>query len=476
MPEIKKYLNRDGLDEYNSLLPHSSAEMQTYVNEWMDEHPEASTTVQDGAITEPKLADKSISLRTLADDTVHMLKGAILTGNLSGNVLSSDEAYSAPPVALTVEGKSTQDGTPTPEAPVEIVSLEQLQLMLAGKQLMDWAHPFRTGTYNYDVPVGTVIQSGTSSAVNVNVDASGIMTVVINMAWAGAIWRSPNLPNGTYYIYLPSASDGGTGSGTSYGSTLFIVDKNNKVLRKYNAHASTGNWSAVVTLTGDEAAICVNAGTRSGTINKTFIYDSPQLEVGNVLTEYAPFSMQSVLLNLTQALRSLPDGTHDALSFAYLRPSTREGWAWYTPTRVQRVGEIDPSTISWRLTNNKYFGTINDCKSGVLKQVGVLCTALFGVATIVESSDIEDNKIALRSTPYHGVWISVGTFNAGIPECSLLYPLDNQIVSTLEPIELPFTAAPNFTIWNDPSTGLQMEYVRNSNIVIQNIEQAIADQ
>lgn len=161
MPEIKKYLNRDGLEEYNSLLPHSSAEMQTYVNEWMDEHPEASTTVQDGAITERKLADKSVSLRTLADDTVHMLKGAILTGNLSGNVLTADDAYSAPPVSLTVDGKSTQDGTPTPDAPVEIVSLEQVGLTFAGKNLLDvsdWEHDSNSGI--------VVVEDGTALRIS----------------------------------------------------------------------------------------------------------------------------------------------------------------------------------------------------------------------------------------------------------------------------------------------------------------------
>ena len=137
MPEIKKYLNRDGLEEYNSLLPHSSSEMQTYVNDWLGEHPEATTTVQDGAITDRKLADKSVSLRTLADDTVHMLKGAILTGNLSGEVLTADDAYSAPPIALTVEGKSTQDGTPTPDVPVEIESIGQILLHASADGTMD---------------------------------------------------------------------------------------------------------------------------------------------------------------------------------------------------------------------------------------------------------------------------------------------------------------------------------------------------
>ena len=46
----------------------------------------------------------------------------ILAGSKTGNPVSCNDAYSAPLCGLTVYGKSTQDGTPTPDAPVPIVS------------------------------------------------------------------------------------------------------------------------------------------------------------------------------------------------------------------------------------------------------------------------------------------------------------------------------------------------------------------
>lgn len=46
----------------------------------------------------------------------------ILTGSETGNPLSVDDAFPAPLCGLTVYGKSTQDGTPTLDAPVPIVS------------------------------------------------------------------------------------------------------------------------------------------------------------------------------------------------------------------------------------------------------------------------------------------------------------------------------------------------------------------
>ena len=46
----------------------------------------------------------------------------VLVGTETGNPASCDDAFSAPLCGLTVYGRSTQDGTPTPDAPVPIVS------------------------------------------------------------------------------------------------------------------------------------------------------------------------------------------------------------------------------------------------------------------------------------------------------------------------------------------------------------------
>lgn len=46
----------------------------------------------------------------------------ILVGTETGNPVAVDDAFAAPLCGLTLYGKSTQDGTPTPDAPVPIVS------------------------------------------------------------------------------------------------------------------------------------------------------------------------------------------------------------------------------------------------------------------------------------------------------------------------------------------------------------------
>ena len=46
----------------------------------------------------------------------------VLVGTETGNPIAVDDAFSAPLCGLTVYGKSTQDGTPSPDSPVPIVS------------------------------------------------------------------------------------------------------------------------------------------------------------------------------------------------------------------------------------------------------------------------------------------------------------------------------------------------------------------
>ena len=54
-------------------------QIQEYVDDWLNDHPEATTTVQDGAITEAKLAD-ALKLKTIKDYVTPEMFGAIGDG------------------------------------------------------------------------------------------------------------------------------------------------------------------------------------------------------------------------------------------------------------------------------------------------------------------------------------------------------------------------------------------------------------
>ena len=70
-----------------------------------------------------QIATNKEDIGSLKEDTAVLQKRQnVLVGSETGNPVSCDDAFAAPLCGLTVYGKSTQDGTPTPDAPVPIVS------------------------------------------------------------------------------------------------------------------------------------------------------------------------------------------------------------------------------------------------------------------------------------------------------------------------------------------------------------------
>lgn len=92
----------------------------------------------------------------------------VLIGREAGNPLSVDDAFSAPLCGLTVYGKSTQDGTPTPDAPVPIVSAGDsgsVTVKVTGKNLLYLPdiEERTVGGVTYSVKNGVIKIKGTSS-------------------------------------------------------------------------------------------------------------------------------------------------------------------------------------------------------------------------------------------------------------------------------------------------------------------------
>lgn len=72
--------------------------------------------------TEQQLTDSQQEQARSNINAADKARQNILVGTETGNPIAVDDAFSAPLCGLTVYGKSTQDGTPTPDAPVPIVS------------------------------------------------------------------------------------------------------------------------------------------------------------------------------------------------------------------------------------------------------------------------------------------------------------------------------------------------------------------
>ena len=66
-----------------SLPSPTDAQVDSAVSDWLDLHPEATTTVQDGAITTAKLADGAVTDAKLANNVIPKLMGTISPSNYS---------------------------------------------------------------------------------------------------------------------------------------------------------------------------------------------------------------------------------------------------------------------------------------------------------------------------------------------------------------------------------------------------------
>lgn len=102
-----------------------------------------------------QIAANKEAVSQLKEDTSALHKRQnVLVGSETGNPASCNDAYSAPLCGLTVYGKSTQDGTPTPDAPVPIVSAGDsgnVAVKVTGKNLLNPAL-FQNNKYqNFDV-------------------------------------------------------------------------------------------------------------------------------------------------------------------------------------------------------------------------------------------------------------------------------------------------------------------------------------
>ena len=81
-----------------------------------------ANTAASNADTKAKLANDAAKRAEDAAEKADKARQNILIGSETGNTVSVSDAFSASLCGLTVYGKSTQDGTPTPDAPVPIVS------------------------------------------------------------------------------------------------------------------------------------------------------------------------------------------------------------------------------------------------------------------------------------------------------------------------------------------------------------------
>ena len=392
--------------------------------------------------------------------------------------------------ATPYEQYSKGKPSPSPDWPQPILSVDELGLEIHGKQLMDWEHPFKTGSFYYDENTGSRFYPSSDSGVSTQIDGDNLV-ISIGAGWKGAVYRTPNLPSGTKcYVKIPNGVH--SGSGSQYGSNIYVVDKDNVVTRRISHKASLAVGSYAITLAEGEAAFVFTVGFRSSTTG-TITFEKPQIELGSTATEYAPYIGTTVpnLLPDGYSLRSLPNGIKDELHLTYLRPSDRPGWAWYDRKLVKRVDlTILDGSESYGSEGGRYYVRQNNMKRLDDYSQSLLCDYLKpyprqsyigGVVYFVSGISGYYHATAYAGQNWFYVAIEKDMTASDTKQwvsehhISVQYPLATPETTSLDPIELPAMQSGLTNVWSDPSTNLSITYERDRNIVISNLKASIDD-
>lgn len=202
----------------------------------------------------------------------------VLVGTETGNPLSVDDAFPAPMCGLTVYGRSTQDGTPTPDAPVPIVSAGDggsVAVKVTGKNLLNSA--LMNPAFS-DKGISAKQNSDGSYTISGTPIVDGTIVLWICGGWNNAVPLF-TIPPGSYYSNV----------------SIFYYDGKTRTSKK-NAFTLLEPFRVTGVMYDQTYAI-----------NKTYNFlIAPQLELGTTATAYSPYREQLLTLPTPNGLPGIP--------------------------------------------------------------------------------------------------------------------------------------------------------------------------
>ena len=417
-----------------------------------------TSSIADFAVTTPKLADQSVTDAKLSTTGVlakaNRLFGNVLRGTATGAVTQAHGTYAAPPLDLTVNGMSVQDGTPTPSDPVDIESVDSVTICAAGRNLLvgtDVSGSNNSVTRSYTASTGVLAMSGTASANNTDIDivlASGLL-----------------VPDGES---LTVTLVDGT---RSKSAALYVYARNAAGTYVQYKTMDAGAWSVTLDEVGGEELVTFKV--RANTGNVLGISSRVMVTLGSdVPTEYVAGSYAATAIGLQgHSLRSLPDGTHDELAV------DADG----NVTLVQRVGYVADAggiVASQAAGGNAGYYAICSVTQPLdnTKKENILCTGYKARATADHGNCYFVNSSTSVVFANSG-FTSKSTAKELLTGIEFIYPLATPVTILLGTVTLPSLPAPEATAWVDmsPQTTMTLDYERDLTMAITAIESAIAD-
>ena len=227
----------------------------------------------------------------------------------SETIIFSDRQPDAHLNTFTIYGVSQQDGTPTPDTPVEVVSAEDFDVVCSGKNLINESNQW----YSQHGNVSSTFADGTWTITN----AAG--------ASKSAVFEIGSLPAGTYTINQSTAKS-------------LHLQADGKTIWQ------TASFPKTFTFTAKKENVTITAYPSA---NTSITISNLQLEFGSAATQYTPY-IAPYTAHITGAMRGIPK-TGGWAARDYIESDGTSVW------KVQNVDEtIDECTTESIVNNSAY--------------------------------------------------------------------------------------------------------------------------
>lgn len=341
---------------------------------------------------------------------------------------------------------------PSPDYPQEIKSVDDLALLLAGKNILDPSM----------IEQGTLI-AGHNIASDYRCRTDARIPVVIGRS----IVMSGTSSSGTLLYHV-----------SFYKNGIF--------------ETSGVGWMAIgqaITVPSgvDECRFTFRNSDDSAIVPSDLT--NMQLEYGSTATAYTPYIGQSVEIPLSDnTARSLPDNTRDQLTLSYIKKSTTPGYGVFSKVLTQRIDECDMGDLEWEYSTTYHMmhAEVDGMRTAESGTYTLYCTGYkdYSNASVGSLDTNMPDKSIAQCADYATLYVKdsdytdAELFTTAVTGMKVQYALATPVTHALGTIELPVLPTPDLTAWCDGGSAqpsMSIGYEQDINIVIQGLEAAIAD-
>lgn len=454
-----------------------------------------ATLTQAGQAADAKqVGDAMRAIHEELDEKVEKVHQNILIGSESGASVSVSDAFAAPICGLNLYGRSTQDGTPSPDNPVPIVSAGSkgtLAVKVMNKNLFNYLAPpdEDKGWYGGEYAI-----------------KEDILTVTAKHGWHIYWYKNP-APKKTTTVSLAYRQKDSTTSGNTYHSFAIVKSDDKSYPTKGDQYIvdepePATEWKKVTgTIEPSEyIGIFICLQNENAEEYREIEIKDMQIELGSTATEYKPYHEKNLILQT-------PDGIRGIQTLTNGNYVDETGQKWICDeidlergVKIQRIGRaklnrvtttVDPQwydsdqSYSYEITlfdDYKFYDSYAEPNEGydLCDHFQTYSFSDFYRKNIETGLLAGHSYVVVNISKSLNIGATVDEFKTWFNEHVILYK------RLQTPIETPLTDeeiaaykalvayAPNTTVQVEDGAEIKLNYQRDVNIAIKALEDAIA--